>query len=54
MLRWRTLVLVRPRGNARDDFGAETLEIAVVLVVANVVATAEAHYLEASSSHSES
>jgi hypothetical protein len=38
-------------GNARDNFGAETLKVAVVLVIANVVTPAEAHYLKAASPH---
>jgi hypothetical protein len=44
-------VSFRVGGYARNNIGAETLVIAVVLVVADVVASAEAHYLEASSPH---
>lgn len=39
-------------GDAADYFSTETLEIAVVLMIANVVMPAEAHYLiETSSFH---
>jgi len=47
VLRWRTLVLFGVGGYARDDSSTKTIEVAVVLVVANVVALAEAHNLEA-------
>lgn len=45
------MVFLGVGGDARDNFGAETIEVAVVLVIANVVTPAEAHYLKASSSH---
>lgn len=45
------MVTLRVGGDSPDDSGAEALEIAVVLVIANVVPPAEAHYLKASSSH---
>lgn len=47
----RTLVALGVRRDSADDAGAETLEIAVVLVPANVVSPAEAHYLKAPGSH---
>ena len=45
------MVFLRVAGDARDNFGAETLEVAVEPVVANVVTPAVAHNLKASSSH---
>ncbi len=54
MLRWgvpRTLVLLLSQRDARDDFRAEPLEVIVVLMEEDVLATAKAHYLETSSAH---
>jgi hypothetical protein len=45
------MVLLGVCGDARNNSGSETLKVAVVLVITNVVTPAEAHYLKASSSH---
>lgn len=47
----RTLASLRVGGDARNNCCAETLEVAVVLVIADIVARAEAHYLKPPSSH---
>lgn len=47
----RTLVSFGVGGDARDNFCAKTLEVAVVLVIANIVTPAEAYYLKSSSPH---
>lgn len=47
----RTMVLLGVRGDAGDNLGAKTFEVAVEPVVANVVTPVEAHYLQALRSH---
>lgn len=45
------MVFIGVCGDARDNLGADTFEVAVVPVIANVVTPVEAHYLKASCSH---